>query len=122
MNSKKMVFDFGVVYFNPDYLCLIINESENFTVEMFDEIVAQKKKIYPDRLIGCLSMRENSFSFDPMLFLERIDIIAQNFSKLAILSKKRFTSEELFFLKQIISKPVRHFKNREAAEGWLLED
>lgn len=122
MDHKKMVFDFGVFYFHPDYLCFSINESENFTAEMFDEMVTQKKKFYSDRLIGCLSLRENSFSMNPMLFLERVDNIVRNFSKLAILSRKQWSGVELDYFQQIIPTPVQFFKTKEAAEKWLLED
>lgn len=121
MECKKAIFDFGVVYFNPNYLCLVINESENFTAEMFDEIVIEKRKIYPDQLIGCMSLRKNSFSFNPMLFLARVETIGENFSKLAILSKKQWTAIELDYFQQIIPKPVRFFKTVEAAENWLKD-
>lgn len=121
MRNKEVKFSFGVVEFAANHLTLFVNDSENFTTEMLDEIIDYKTKLNPIQRLGYISVRQNSFSFDPTLFTQRKDEIIANFSKLAIVSEREADKLEYDYLQKMCPIPCQYFDSMEKAKSWLLK-
>lgn len=103
MRNERVEFSFGVVQFKANSLNLSVNDSENFTIEMLDEIIDYKKELFPVQRLGYISIRQNSFSFDPTMFVERKEKIISNFSKLAVVSTRSADELEYDYLFKNVS-------------------
>lgn len=103
MRNERVEFSFGVVQFKANSLNLFVNDSENFTIEMLDEIIDYKKELFPVQRLGYISIRQNSFSFDPTMFVERKEKIISNFSKLTVVSDRSADELEYDYLFKNVS-------------------
>jgi len=115
---KLIEFSFGTFEFFPDIIIGKINDGIHYDVECNDLLVTAAIAHYGlDHVLGYISVRENDYSVDPMIYLN--NKLYENLACIGIVEKKRATPStvdiEARFFK---AEKLKSFSNAEDALVW----
>lgn len=117
---KTLYYDFGKITIFNKFVVVVMNEGANVIPEYNDDLVDVADKYFRDRYFGYITFRQNSYSVNPLIYLETSKI--DNLIGIAVVCPKDgLTLENAKLEKQFVSKPFDEFISLDEAKNWILE-
>ncbi|PRX39538.1 hypothetical protein [Salegentibacter salegens] len=120
MTTDKMELKFGRVRIFQNILIAELNEGVLFTSEDNQELLAIGKEVFKDRAYGYISLRQNSYAVDPMVYRESAR--AQNLKAIAVVSENELIRLNAHKVERQFYKAPNSFEvfdNLDQAINWI---
>lgn len=124
LNLGKMIkteyYEFGKVSIFDKFLVVIMNEGVNVIPEYNDKLIDIAKEYYSNRYFGYITYRKNSYSVNPLTYIETSKI--ENLVGLAVVCPEEcLMLRNVEIEKHFSKKPIQDFKHLDDAKNWILE-
>lgn len=117
---ETLHFEFGEMQIFERFV--VVEMKEGITVKPIynNDLVDVSKKYFKDKTFGYITCRKNSYSVDPLIYLETSEI--KNLVAFAVVvSTDGLKITNLEIEKIFLKKPLRHFKELQNAKNWVNE-
>ncbi len=117
---KTLYFDFGKITLFDKFVVMIIDEGVNVIPEYNEKLIKIAEEYYKDQYFGYIGYRKNSYSINPLVYLECSKI--NNLVAMAVACPRDgIMLKNVIFEKHFLSKPFKDFTNLDEAKNWILE-
>ncbi|WP_310991957.1 hypothetical protein [Aequorivita marina] len=112
-------FEFGTVQVFENHIVVIMKEGITVKPAHTHNLINIAEKYYKDTYFGYITCRKNSYSVNPLVYLETSKI--ENLIALAFVSENGLKASNLQVEQIFSKKPLRHFTNLDRAKEWINE-
>lgn len=117
--SKTIYLKFAKISIFEKFVIVVMNEGINVIPEYNDDLAEIAKEYFNNQFFGYISLRLNSYSVDPLVYLETSKI--ENLMAFAVVSSPNEILEGNVKLeRQFFKKPFEHFTSLDHAKKWIL--
>lgn len=116
---KTLNFEFGEIRVFKNFVVVVMKEGITVMPKYNDVLIEIAKKYYSNQPFGYITYRKNSYSVDPMIYIETSKI--ENLVAFAVVSSDALRVSNLEIEKRFLKKPFEHFSNLDDAKNWVLE-
>ncbi|MEM6718092.1 MAG: STAS/SEC14 domain-containing protein [Bacteroidota bacterium] len=113
---KKYTLQVGEVEIYHNYMLAVINEGVTMNIDTASEVILIANKHFSATPFVYITVRKNSYSVDPMVYLKVIEI--ETLKAIAIVSDKFIDNHNVKIEKHFFNKPMQIFKTQEEAISW----
>lgn len=113
---KKYTLQVGEIEVYDTYIKAEINEGVTMNLETASELILISHKHFPTKPFVYITVRKNSYSVDPMVYLKVFEI--ENLKAIAIVSEKFIDNHNVKIEKHFFNKPMQIFKTKQEAIAW----
>ena len=120
--NKSLFFEFGEIDVFNNFVIAIMKEGITVKPEYNNDLINIANKYFPNKPFGYITYRKNSYSVDPMVYIETSKI--KNLVAFAVVSVEgspglKLTNVEIE--KMFLKKPFKHFISLNNAKLWVNE-
>jgi hypothetical protein len=114
---ETLHFEFGEIRVFKNFVVVVMKEGITVIPEYNKDLAAISEKYFYKRPFGYITYRKNSYSVDPMVYIETSKI--ENLIGFAVVSSEGLKVSNLELEKRFLKKPLRHFINLDDAKDWI---
>lgn len=115
--SEALHFEFGEIRVFNNFVVVVMKEGITVKPEYNNDLAAISEKYFCERPFGYITYRINSYSVDPMVYIETSKI--KNLVGFAVVTSEELRVSNLELEKRFLKKPFRHFINLDDAKNWI---
>lgn len=114
---ETLNFEFGEIRVFEHFVIVVMKEGITVKPEYNNDLLDISRKYFTDRPFGYITYRKNSYSVDPMVYLQTSNI--ENLIAFAVVTKDLVKISNLELEKRFLKKPFKHFENLDDAKNWV---
>lgn len=116
---ETLNFEFGEIRVFKHFVIVVMKEGITVKPEYNNDLLDISGKYFTDRPFGYITYRKNSYSVDPMVYLQTSNI--ENLIAFAVVTKDLVKISNLELEKRFLKKPFKHFENLDDAKNWVID-